>query len=105
MQDVIIAISLFFLCHPERSEGPMHLEAGSKSALSHSRDSLPPNLHIISKPSEPRHIRLAAEPRHLPLGVVAMALLRGAQGRISAQLTSQQLHRLLITQRCQRPSR
>ena len=37
------------------------------------------NLWIIAEALQPEDFRLAAKPRHLPLGVVAVRLLRGLQ--------------------------
>src|SRR5713226_1986019 len=61
-------------------------------------------LGIISKISEPVDLRFAPEPGHLPLGVVAVGLLRRRQGLLTVYFTAKELHGLLISQGGQRCS-
>ena len=53
-------------------------------------------------PSTPSHIRLAPEPRHLPLSVIAMSLLRRSDRILLADCSVQHAPRLAIPQRIQR---
>src|ERR1700722_3881624 len=59
------------------------------------------NRGIISEPSQPPDLRLAPEPCHLPLSIVAMGLLRGMYGLVLRQFSMQQLPRLAIPERSQ----
>ena len=56
----------------------------------------------VAKATHPNHSRLAAEPGHLPFGIVSMSLLSGLQRGRTINIASQQLYRLFIAQRTQR---
>ena len=56
---------------------------------------------IVSKSPQPENLRLPPKPRHLPLGVVAMTLLRRLQ-KLLPVTSRQRLRRLLIAERRQR---
>src|SRR5947209_2526986 len=51
------------------------------------------------------YVRLAPEPRHLPLGVIAMALLRLRDRFLQGDFLAQVLRSLLVSQRLQRQCR
>src|ERR1035437_5036639 len=57
---------------------------------------------VIAKPGQPMHIRLSPEPRDLALGIVTMRLLCRGERRLPIQFAAQELHRLLVSERCQR---
>jgi len=54
---------------------------------------------IITEARQPDDLRLAAKPRHLPLGIVAMSLLGSGDRLLAREFASQELRRLLISQR------
>src|SRR6266436_10014752 len=58
------------------------------------------NLHFVSEPLHPHHIRLATEPCQLSLRVVAMGLLGRGDGSFTSEFATQELRRLLVPQRC-----
>src|SRR6516225_8212882 len=62
---------------------------------------------IITEARQPDDLRLAAKPRHLPLGIVAMSLLGSGDRLLAREFASQELRRLLISQRiyCRCPLR
>src|SRR5437660_970156 len=63
------------------------------------------NARIVAKASKPLHIRLAPEPRHLPLGIVAVRLLRRLQSLFAREFATQKLPCLLVSQSSQRARR
>src|SRR4051812_6022939 len=56
---------------------------------------------IIPKTTQPLYFGLSPEPRHLPLGIVAMSLLRGCDRGFLVALTADHLQRLLVSKRVQ----
>src|ERR1700731_108856 len=56
------------------------------------------NLRIVPKAPQPVHLRLATEPCHLPLGVIAVSLLRRLQRLLSSQFAAKELYHLLVPQ-------
>src|ERR1700722_12732071 len=65
------------------------------------RDSFLLNLSIIPKSAQPVHLRFAPEPGHLPLGVIAMSLLRRHNSLLPVKLPAEKLRRLLVAERSQ----
>src|SRR5271166_148607 len=57
---------------------------------------------IVAEAVKPQHIRLAAKPRHLPLCIVAMSLLRCCNGLLAGKLPAKKLNRLLVAKGIQR---
>src|SRR5215471_13672038 len=62
----------------------------------------PANLRITAKAFDPGDIWLPAEPCLLPLGVVAVALLRSGHGLVECSLAAKILERLPVAQRMYR---
>src|SRR5581483_5211104 len=62
---------------------------------SHQVYSLPQHFRLIAESGEPFHVRLAAEPGHLTLRIVAVCLLRCGDGEIPVHFTAQHCRRLL----------
>src|SRR2546430_17730886 len=62
-------------------------------------------LSIVTESTHPDHLRLAAEPGHLPFGIVAMGLLSCLQCGFPIDYPSQKLDCLFIAQRSQRARR
>src|SRR3954462_11520185 len=58
------------------------------------------NRRIIAEAAQPAHLRLAPEPSHLSLGVVAMRLLRRLHRQLAVDFTTNKLQRLFVSQRC-----
>src|ERR1700678_904316 len=65
------------------------------------RDTFLLNLLIVPEPAQPVHLRLAPEPGHLALGVIAMSLLRRHNGLLPAILPAKKLRGLLVAERSQ----
>src|SRR5438309_3754969 len=78
--------------------------SGSQSSFD-TGDCFTPNHGIFTESLLPCDFRLAAEPRQLPLCIVAMGLLCGLQGLIAGQFSTQQLNRLFVSERRQRARR
>src|ERR1017187_9167457 len=57
------------------------------------------SLRFVAKALKPVHVRFAAEPSELALGVVAVTLLRGFDCGRQAQRSCQDRHRLPVSQR------
>src|SRR5271168_1253382 len=60
---------------------------------------VPLNLQIVAEPLQPQHLRLAAEPGQLALGVIAVGLLSGLDGLFAGEVAAQELDGLLVTER------
>src|SRR5580658_3094878 len=60
------------------------------------------NRRVIAKPGQPLHIRFSPKPCALALGIVTMCLLRRRQRRFSIRFATQELQRLLVSQRRER---
>ena len=56
------------------------------------------NSRFISESGEPLHLRLPPEPCHLPLGVVAVRLLRRPDRQLQVNFSAQMLRRLLVAE-------
>src|SRR2546427_11258498 len=52
------------------------------------------DIQFIPEPTKPHHIRFPAKPRHLPLGIIAMRLLRRLYRLLARDFAGQELHRL-----------
>src|SRR5438093_11146290 len=57
---------------------------------------------FITEAREPNNLRLATEPLHLLLGIIAMCLLIGGNGTAFIDLVLYHLHGLLVSKRTQR---
>src|SRR5262249_45199998 len=62
-------------------------------------------LRVGPKTFNPVHIRLAAEPCHLPLGIVSVSLLSRSNGLRQCERAFEILHGLPIAERVERPRR
>src|SRR5580704_17040313 len=60
------------------------------------------DLRCVAEAFQPHHIRFAAKPSHLALGVVAMSLLCRRDCLLAREFATQELCGLLVTQRLER---